>query len=115
MHTANAARGKDGDACLLRDPSRGGNGRRSVPAAGNGNWQITATDLVYVARFCNVSKLIRVEADAEFALKDGDGRGRRATLAHRSFKASRCLKILRARQPVRNHGRLKRDERLVRF
>jgi hypothetical protein len=65
---------------------------------------------VYVVCFGNALELILTEADLKLAFQDGNRRRYRAALSDDLFEATRRLKILRARQPVRDDGRFKRDD-----
>ena len=104
MHAADAAGGENVNTRPVRNPDSRGNSRRSVPSPGDGDREIARADFPDVVAFGNLPKLFLVQANAEFAVKNCNGCGRTAVVAYYLLQAQCSLKILRTRQPVRNHG-----------
>src|SRR2546425_11938135 len=109
MRAANAASGQELDAGAMRDPNCRCDRRRTIPLVRHSDSQVARADLLDVVPFGNLFDLILIETDTKLAIENRDRGRSRAGIVDDLFEPLRCLKVLRARQAVRYHGRFQRD------
>src|SRR6185295_3102425 len=115
MNAADAAGSKHLDARALRDPAGGRHRCCPVPFLRDGYWQIANADLSDPIASGDATDLFVTKSGAELAFDYGDRCRHSTSFANDLFQTASGFEILRLRQTVSNHGRLKRDERLVFF
>ena len=108
MDAADAARPEEADprrACdRQRSPDRG----RADPALRRAGGEVSRAELARAWR--EALELLRPEADANLAVQHADRRGHRAGGAHGSVALYPDLDAVRRGEPVRDEGRLERDD-----
>jgi hypothetical protein len=88
-----------------------GDGRTSRGFLRNDGREIPRTDLVYIPFLGESFQLAFAQADVQIAIQEADRGRRRSFLADSMFHIVGQLQILRARQSMRQHGGLQRDNR----
>ena len=111
MHTADAAGGKNLNACHRRDHHGRGDSRRAVRSLGNQHGKIPP------ARFGNAAAGTGKIVDLGFGkpcleptAEDGDGRRNSAEIADDPLDLERRVAVLRIRHAVGNDGRFERHD-----
>ena len=103
MYPADASGGKDLDARLIRCEHRP---RDGGPAAGffyDSCGKIAAADL-HAAAALDLDEFLVCQADADHAIEDGDGGGRRAVSVNGGLHVATKREVVRRREAVREDG-----------
>src|SRR4030095_13172515 len=85
------------------------------PFLREGYWQIANADLSDPVAFGDATNLFVTKSGAKLAVEYGDRCRHSPGFANDMFQTAGSFEILRARQTMSNHGRLKRDDRLLFF
>ena len=112
MHAADAAGGKDLNACHVGDHHRRGDGGGAVRAARADDRQIAAGDLGDLAPgLAEVGDLLLGQAGLQAAAEDGDGGGNGAVVAQGLLDEQGRLDVFRIGHAVGDDRALERDDR----
>jgi len=106
MHASETTGGEDADARESGEMTRGGDGGRPAPTAGQESGQIPGADLGYVLSIGYLIELVLVEADADPAIEDGDRGRNRPSGANDVLDLGSNAEVLRAREAMADDRRL---------
>ncbi len=113
MHAADPARCKYRDADQMRQSHSCGHGCCAVALVGDCNGKITSRQLKDAVTPGEALHGGIVQSDRRHATEHADRGGYGTGITHHCFERMRNVDILRVRQPVRDHRRLKRDHGLL--
>ncbi len=108
VHAAEAACPHEADADRCSDRQRAADGRRAERPLNGARSEIARAELARLG--CEALELDGGEPDDDAPVEDADRRGRGAGRAHRCLARETHLDSRRRGKPVRDEGRLERDD-----
>ena len=108
MHATEAACPHEADAHRCSDRQRAADGRRAERPLNGARSEIARAELARLG--CEALELDGGEPDDDAPVEDADRRGRGAGRAHRCLARETHLHSRRRGKPVRDEGRLERDD-----